>query len=96
MTVGIERESSEVTKAGGTWKRDEVAAGYLSERSHFIPDRPRQLEEVRREYVSRPDRADNILALVEDQCRWLRDIGFRDVDCFWKYFELAIFGGRRA
>jgi hypothetical protein len=35
----------------------------------------------------------NILALVEDQCRWLRQIGFRDVDCFWKYFELAIFGG---
>jgi SAM-dependent methyltransferase len=54
------------------------------------------LEEVRREYVSRPDRADNILALVEDQCGWLRGIGFRDVDCFWKYFELAIFGGRRA
>ena len=52
-------------------------------------------EEVRREYVSRSDRADNILALVEDQCGWLRDIGFQDVDCFWKYFELAIFGGRR-
>jgi tRNA (cmo5U34)-methyltransferase len=53
-------------------------------------------EKVRAEYVSRPDRADNILALVEDQCAWLRDIGFQDVDCFWKYFELAIFGGRRA
>jgi SAM-dependent methyltransferase len=54
------------------------------------------LEEVRSEYVSRPDRADNILALVEDQCGWLREIGFQDVDCFWKYFELAIFGGRRS
>jgi hypothetical protein len=53
-------------------------------------------EEVRTEYVGRPDRADNILAFVEDQCEWLRNIGFRDVDCFWKYFELAIFGGRRA
>ena len=53
------------------------------------------LEEVRTEYVSRPDRADNILALVEDQCGWLREIGFQDVDCFWKYFELAIFGGCR-
>ena len=52
-------------------------------------------EEVRTEYVSRPDRADNILALVEDQCGWLRDIGFLDVVCFWKYFELAVFGGRR-
>jgi tRNA (cmo5U34)-methyltransferase len=30
--------------AGVTWKRDDVATGYLNERSHFIPDRPRQLE----------------------------------------------------
>jgi tRNA (cmo5U34)-methyltransferase len=251
MTVGLRSNSSEATMAGGTWKRDDVAAGYLSERSHFIPDRPRQLDvllrvvrsaeqpptrildlgagdgvllecfleafpaatgvavdfspvmvekarqrlskfgprvtvaaadlgspdwlrgvespfdavvsglaihhltddrkrtlyreifgllnpggtflncehvasrgpwgqgmyddavsehlwrrrhergevvsfdEVRTEYVSRPDRADNILALVEDQCGWLRDVGFLDVDCFWKYFELAVFGGRR-
>jgi tRNA (cmo5U34)-methyltransferase len=51
------------------------------------------LEQIRREFMERPDRAANILALVEDQCRWLREIGFRDVDCFWKYFELAIFGG---
>jgi len=51
------------------------------------------LEDVRRDYVQRLDGPANILALVEDQCRWLREIGFRDVDCFWKYFELAIFGG---
>jgi SAM-dependent methyltransferase len=50
---------------------------------------------VRREFLDRPDRAANILASVEAQCGWLREIGFRDVDCFWKYFELAIFGGFR-
>ena len=53
------------------------------------------LEQVRREFLQRPDRAANILAPLEDQCRWLREVGFRDVDCFWKYFELAIFGGRK-
>jgi ubiquinone/menaquinone biosynthesis C-methylase UbiE len=53
------------------------------------------LEEVRKEFLQRPDRAANILAPVEDQCAWLRAAGFRDVDCFWKYFELAIFGGLR-
>ena len=42
------------------------------------------------------NRAANILASVEDQCRWLREIGFVEVDCFWNYFELAIFGGGRA
>jgi tRNA (cmo5U34)-methyltransferase len=51
------------------------------------------LEDIRRASMERPDRAANILALVEDQCCWLREIGLRDVDCFWKYFELAIFGG---
>ena len=25
----------------------------------------------------------------------LRAAGFKDVDCFWKYFELAVFGGNR-
>jgi SAM-dependent methyltransferase len=52
-------------------------------------------EQVQRDFLQRPDRAANILAPVEEQCGWLRDIGFRDVDCFWKYFELAIFGGSR-
>jgi len=49
-----------------------------------------------KQFLERPDRAANILASVEDQCRWLRDIGFVEVDCFWKYFELAIFGGVRS
>ena len=52
-------------------------------------------EQVRTAFLERPDRAANILAPAEDQCRWLREIGFQHVDCFWKYFELAIFGGMR-
>jgi ubiquinone/menaquinone biosynthesis C-methylase UbiE len=50
-------------------------------------------DQVRQDYLGRADRAANILASVEDQCHWLREIGFVDVDCFWKFFELAIFGG---
>jgi hypothetical protein len=37
-----------------------------------------------------------ILAPVDLQCAWLRLIGFQDVDCFFKVFELALFGGRKA
>jgi len=48
-----------------------------------------------RAFLERPNRAANILAPVEDQCPCLREIGFREVDCFWKYFELAIFGGMK-
>jgi len=46
-------------------------------------------------YSNRPDKEENILAPVEEQCRWLRDLGFHDVDCFFKVFELALFGGRK-
>ncbi len=30
---------------------------------------------------------------VEEQLAWLREAGFGPVDCFWKEFRLAIFGG---
>lgn len=39
------------------------------------------------------DKEVNILASVETQCDWLREIGFLQVDCFFKAFELSIFGG---
>ncbi len=28
-------------------------------------------------------------------CEWLRQIGFEDVDCFFKVFELALFVGKK-
>ncbi len=35
-------------------------------------------------------------ATVEEQLIWLRDAGFAPVDCFWKEFRVALFGGFRA
>jgi ubiquinone/menaquinone biosynthesis C-methylase UbiE len=55
----------------------------------------KSVEEIAREYYHRPDKAANILAPVEDQCRWLREIGFENVDCYFKIFELALFGGTK-
>ncbi len=57
------------------------------------PSKTRQ--EVEEAYYRRPDKKENILAPVETQCQWLRHIGYQDVDCFLKVFELALFGGRK-
>jgi tRNA (cmo5U34)-methyltransferase len=54
---------------------------------------PRSAEIVEREFRTRPDLDDNRLVPVERQCGWLREIGFEDVDAFFKWVELAIFGG---
>ncbi len=37
----------------------------------------------------------NKLLEVETQLRWLREIGFADVDCLWKWRELGLLVGRR-
>jgi tRNA (cmo5U34)-methyltransferase len=42
-----------------------------------------------------PDDPSNILAPVGDQLRWLQDAGLVDVDCLWKWRELALLVGVR-
>jgi SAM-dependent methyltransferase len=37
----------------------------------------------------------NKLLAIEPQLQWLREIGYTDVDCFWKWRELALLIGRK-
>lgn len=64
-------------------------------RFHRQKDPARSREKVAESYYNRPDKEENILAPVDDQCDWLRQVGFADVDCFFKVFELALLGGRK-
>ena len=58
---------------------DELFVDYLH---RFHRDKSRS--EVAATYYHRPDKSANILAPVESQCQWLREIGLHDVDCFLK------------
>lgn len=64
-------------------------------RYHRRSDPAKNREEIARAYYRRPDKAANILAPVEAQCRWLRETGFKEADCYLKLFELSLFGGRK-
>lgn len=79
------------------------AVGHLFD-SHFIDslfdyhrakDPAVTRDSIANAFYNRPDKEENILAPVFEQCGWLREIGFTDVDCFFKLFELALFGGRK-
>ena len=52
---------------------------------------PVSLDAIRREFEARQEI--NILTPVSEQADWLRQIGFVDVDCVFKVFEMAVFGG---
>jgi tRNA (cmo5U34)-methyltransferase len=39
--------------------------------------------------------AKDLPATVDDQLKWLKEAGFIDVDCHWRYLNFAITGGRK-
>jgi len=83
--VNVEHVASGSTRTEALW--DTLCI------ENLVADTSRNVDDVTAEYHSRPDKADNILESVETQTAWLRDIGFVDVDCYFKFFELAVFGG---
>lgn len=67
----------------------------MVERLMASRDHTENFDEVYASYRMRADGPANILAPVCDQLQWLRDIGFVDVDCAFKCFELSVFAGRK-
>jgi tRNA (cmo5U34)-methyltransferase len=51
-------------------------------------------EEIENNWIPRYYDEDRPAKLV-DQLIWLKEIGFTDVDVIWKYYNFAVYGGRR-
>jgi SAM-dependent methyltransferase len=90
--INIEHVSSASQLNIDLFENHYVSARYAIEQSN---GGKRTYDELAQEYTNRPDKAANILAPVELQCNWLREIGYEGVDCYFRIFELAIFGGRK-
>lgn len=89
MFVNIEHVRSPNLQYQGAFDR------LLVEGIHALAEDRQTVEDAERAYRNRQDAETNILAPVEVQCEWLRDIGFVDVDCVFKALELAVFCGRK-
>jgi tRNA (cmo5U34)-methyltransferase len=71
---------------------------YLVEGYYVIEQRnggTRTKEDMANVYLNRPDKDANKLLSVDVQCTWLREIGYEEVDCYFRIYELAVFAGRR-
>ena len=75
------------------WGEEQFEAYFIDSLHRYHAPRGKTREEVAADFYHRPDKDANILSPVDEQCLWLRVIGFERVDCFLKVFELAIFGG---
>jgi len=90
--INIEHVSSAAQLNVELFEKHYTSARYAIEKQN---GGTRTLEQIVEEYTNRPDKAANILAPVELQCDWLREIGYEDVDCYMRIYELAVFGGRK-
>jgi tRNA (cmo5U34)-methyltransferase len=90
--VNIEHVTSAAQLNIDLFENHYVRARYAIEQDH---GGTRTLDEIAHEYKHRPDKAANILAPVELQCDWLREIGYEEVDCYFRIYELAVFAGRK-
>ena len=69
--------------------------GIFANLEHVASPTPQLHEQFLKAIGYRPEEDDpsNQLLDVETQLQWFRDIGFQQVDCYWKWLEMALLIG---
>jgi SAM-dependent methyltransferase len=71
--------------------------GIFANLEHVASVSVRKHHEFLAQIGCKPEEEDrtNLLSPVGTQLAWLREIGFEEVDCDWKWLELALFTGKK-
>ncbi len=92
----------EHVKSPTSWVESLWNEAFISSYAHYESkkEKGKTRDKIAYDFFNDPswikEREANILAPVEEQCSWLRDIGYENVDCFLKIYELAVFGGQKS
>ena len=76
---------------------EELNLAAIQEQESQLRGKARAREEIESEMRERlrlaGERHQSHIASLADQLAWLTEAGFESVDCYWRYLDLAIFGG---
>jgi len=90
--INIEHIAAESQLAVDLFNNHIIEARYALEQKNGGTKTKQEIADI---YMKRPDKDANILLPVNTQCDWLREIGYEEVDCYFRVYELAVFGGRK-
>ena len=89
--INIEHIAAESQLAVDLFNKHIIDARYAIEQKNGGMKTRQEISDI---FMNRPDKDANILLSVQTQCDWLREIGYEEVDCYFRIYGLAVFGGR--